>query len=318
MTAITEMVDLEKRGNIALLLVDNPPVNALSQGVRQGLVEGLAAANEDPEVEAVVLVCKGRTFIAGADISEFGKPPTPPSLFDAINGLEGGSKPTIAAIHGTALGGGFEVALSCHYRVAVASARFGFPEVKLGLLPGAGGTQRLPRLVGPQRALEIVTSGNMFGAAEALESGLLDAVIDGDLTDGAVAFAAQVVSEKRPLKKIRDFNDKVEAARGKPEIFSEFRRKIARKSRGFMAPELNIPISDILEALDQQTSEPPNRKNNPDLSGFVFAQDLSERGGPDLGGGLVFDSTNKRFDPATSRRLDSSLARRSAACCQAI
>lgn len=240
MTAITEMVDLEKRGNVALLVIDNPPVNALSQGVRQGLVEGLAAANEDPEVEAVVLVCRGRTFIAGADISEFGKPPSPPSLFEAINGLEAGPKPTIAAIHGTALGGGFEIALSCHYRVAVKSARFGFPEVKLGLLPGAGGTQRLPRLVGPQRALEIVTSGNMFGTDEALETGLIDKIVDGDLTDGAVAFAVEVVSENRPLVKIRDIHDKVEAARGKPEIFAEFRRKIARKSRGFMAPEYNV------------------------------------------------------------------------------
>jgi len=240
MTAITEMVDLERRGNVALLVIDNPPVNALSQGVRQGLVEGLAVANEDPEVEAVVLVCRGRTFIAGADISEFGKPPSPPSLFEAIDGLEAGPKPTIAAIHGTALGGGFEIALACHYRVAVKSARFGFPEVKLGLLPGAGGTQRLPRLVGPQRALEIVTSGNMFGTDEALDTGLIDKIVDGDLTDGAVAFAVEVVSENRPLVKIRDIHDKVEAARGKPEIFAEFRRKIARKSRGFMAPEYNV------------------------------------------------------------------------------
>ena len=240
MTAITDMVDLEKRGSVALLVVDNPPVNALSQGVRQGLVDGLAATNADDEVEAVVLVCKGRTFIAGADITEFGKPPQPPSLFEAINGLEDGPKPTIAAIHGTALGGGFEVALSCHYRVAVPSARFGFPEVKLGLLPGAGGTQRLPRLVGPERALEVVTSGNMFSTAEALESGAIDKIIEGDLTESAVEFAEQVIADRAPLKKIRDLNDKVEAARGKPEIFAEFRRKIARKSRNFEAPELNI------------------------------------------------------------------------------
>ncbi len=240
MTAITDMVDFEKRDNIGLLIVDNPPVNALSQGVRQGLVEGLAAANDDDEIEAVVLVCRGRTFIAGADITEFGKPPQPPSLFDAINGLEDGPKPTIAAIHGTALGGGLEVALACHYRVAVSSARFGFPEVKLGLLPGAGGTQRLPRIVGPQRALEIVTSGDMSGTKEALDAGLIDAVVDGDLTDEAVAFAKKVLTEGGELKKIRDLNDKVEAVRGKPEIFAEFRRKIARKTRGFLAPELNI------------------------------------------------------------------------------
>ena len=240
MPAITDMVDFEKHDNIALLIVDNPPVNALSQGVRQGLVEGLRAANEDDEVEAVVLVCRGRTFIAGADITEFGKPPQPPSLLDAIDGLEAGPKVTIAAIHGTALGGGLEVALSCHYRVAVPSARFGFPEVKLGLLPGAGGTQRLPRIVGPERALEIVTSGNMIGTSEALESGLIDAVVDGDLSDEAVAFAKKALAEGGELKKIRDLNDKVEAARGKPEIFAEFRRKIARKSRGFLAPEYNI------------------------------------------------------------------------------
>ena len=240
MTAITDMVDLEKRGGVALLVIDNPPVNALSQGVRQGLVEGLAAANEDDAVKAVVVVCRGRTFIAGADITEFGKPPQPPSLFDAINGLERGPKPTLAAIHGTALGGGLEVALSCHYRVAVASARFGFPEVKLGLLPGAGGTQRLPRVVGVQRALQIVTSGEMTGTQEALESGLIDAIVEGDLTDEAVAFADKIVSENRPLKRIRDLDDKIETARGKPEIFSEFRRKIARRTRGFEAPELNI------------------------------------------------------------------------------
>ena len=148
MAKITRSVDLETRGRVAVLTVDNPPVNALSQHVRKGLHDGIKQATADGAVQAIVIACAGRTFIAGADITEFGKPPAEPSLHSVLDLIEGSPKPVVAAVHGTALGGGLEVTLACHYRVAVKAARFGLPEVKLGILPGAGGTQRLPRVVG--------------------------------------------------------------------------------------------------------------------------------------------------------------------------
>jgi 3-hydroxyacyl-CoA dehydrogenase len=241
MTAITRSVELEARQDVGVLLVDNPPVNALSQHVREGLLEGVRRAAADPEVRAIVLGCRGRTFIAGADITEFGKPPQSPSLWETLDAIEASNKPVIAAIHGTALGGGLEVALVCHYRVAVPSARFGLPEVKLGLLPGAGGTQRLPRVVGVEMALEMVTGGEPIGARQALEHGLVDEVVEtDDLIGAAVDLARRVVAEGRPLTRIRDRDDKLREARAKPELFDEFRRRIARKSRGFLAPEYNI------------------------------------------------------------------------------
>src|ERR1700733_8761782 len=241
MTAINDVADLSKDGDIAVLTLNSPPVNALSAGVRDGLAEGLRKAMADEGVSALVLVCEGKTFIAGADISEFGKAPKGASLFDVQNAIENSPKPVVAAIHGTALGGGLEVALSCHYRVAVPSARCGLPEVNIGLLPGAGGTQRLPRIVGVEKALEMVTSGQHVPAKACLEMGLVDEIVpEGSLRDGAVAFARKIVAQKRPLKKVRDDNEKVEAARGKPEIFAKFRKDNARKFRGFLAPEYNI------------------------------------------------------------------------------
>jgi 3-hydroxyacyl-CoA dehydrogenase len=240
MAAINAVTDLSMEGEVAVLTLNSPPVNALSADVRDGLKGGIDKATADPAVKAVVLICDGRTFIAGADISEFGKPPRGASLFEVQDTMEGASKPVIAAIHGTALGGGLEVALVCHHRVAVPSAKFGLPEVNLGLLPGAGGTQRLPRIVGPEKALEMMTSGSQMSAKDALAAGLVDEVVDGDLRAGAIAFARKVAAEGRPLTRVRDRNDKVEAARGKPEIFEQFRRANARKFRGFMAPESNI------------------------------------------------------------------------------
>ena len=204
MTAMSKSVDLERRGRVAVLTVNNPPVNALSQHVRQGLAEGLKAAAADAESKAIVIVCAGRTFIAGADITEFGKPPTEPGLHAVLDMIEGSAKPVVAAIHGTALGGGLEVTLACHYRVGAKGARFGLPEVKLGLLPGAGGTQRLPRVVGVEKALQMIVSGDPIGADAALKSGLIDEIVDGDLTAAGVAFAEKVVAEGKPLKKIRD------------------------------------------------------------------------------------------------------------------
>src|SRR5207253_2689067 len=160
------------------------------------------------------IVCAGRTFIAGADITEFGKPPAPPSLHEVLDLIEGSAKPVIAAIHGTALGGGLEVTLACHYRVGVKDARFGLPEVKLGLLPGAGGTQRLPRVVGVEKGLAMMVSGDPIRADEALQHGLIDAIVEGDLAAAGVAFAEKVLAEQRPLRKIRDLDDKVAAVIG--------------------------------------------------------------------------------------------------------
>ncbi len=237
MTAITDVVNLDKEGEIAVLSINNPPVNALGIAVRQGIADGVTAACKDEGVTAIVIICQGRTFMAGADITKFGKPPREPGLGRVLEIIESSRKPIIAAIHGTAFGGGLETALTCHFRVAVDSARLGLPEVKLGLLPGAGGTQRLPRVVGVEKALKMITSGNPIGAKEALEDGLLDEIIKGDLLSGAVAFAETILSEKRPMLRVSEMNEKVEAARGKPEIFENFRKSIARKTRGFNAPE---------------------------------------------------------------------------------
>ncbi|MGH8175524.1 MAG: 3-hydroxyacyl-CoA dehydrogenase NAD-binding domain-containing protein [Steroidobacter sp.] len=241
MGAINAVADLTVEGDIAVLTLNSPPVNALSQSVREGIVKGMQQAIENSAAKAVVLICEGKTFIAGADITEFGKPPQSPSLFDVEDSIENSPKPVIAAIHGTALGGGLEVALCCHYRVAVPSARCGLPEVHLGLLPGAGGTQRLPRIVGPEQALEMVTSGKHVDAKSAHAAGLIDEMApEGQLRASAIALAQKIIAEKRPLKKVRDLNDKVLAARGKPELFENFRKANARKFRGFLAPEYNI------------------------------------------------------------------------------
>ncbi len=237
MTASADLVTSDRRGSIAVLTVQNPPVNALSHGVRQGLLDGVRRAAEDPAVQAAVIGCAGRTFIAGADITEFGKPLKDPGLHAVLDAIEGSPKPVIAAIHGTALGGGLEVALASHWRVAAPTARLGLPEVKLGILPGAGGTQRLPRLVGVEKALSMIVSGEPIGAEDAHRAGLVDELVEGDLTAGAVAFAERVVAERRPLRKVRDLDDKVDAARGKPEIFARFRESVARQTRGFRAPE---------------------------------------------------------------------------------
>ena len=237
----TAVTNLAVEDGIAIVTVNSPPVNALSAPVRDGIAAAMREASADPAVKAVVLICEGRTFIAGADISEFGKPPKGTPLLEMIDTLESNAKPVVAAIHGTALGGGLETALGAHYRVAVPSAKVGLPEVKLGIIPGAGGTQRLPRVVGAERALEMITSGTPIGAVQAKEYGLLDEVVEeGKLREGAVAFARKVVAGNRPLKKVRDLADKVEADRARPEVFAAFRKANARKFRGFEAPEACI------------------------------------------------------------------------------
>ncbi len=235
---MTSPIRTEKHDNVLVIISDNPPVNALGQAVRAGLVDGISEALSDDSVEAVVIRCDGRTFFAGADITEFGKPPQGPSLPEALDKLEASDKPVVAAIHGTALGGGCEVALACHYRVAVPSAKMGLPEVKLGLIPGAAGTQRLPRLVGAEAALPLVAIGNPISAKQAKAIGLLDELVGEDsLAADAIAFAKSKIGQPVPRSSEGDANqDGIK----NPDIFDEFRAKNGRKMRGFDAPNAAI------------------------------------------------------------------------------
>ncbi len=245
MTTVNDVTDLSldaADGGVAVITLDSPPVNALSANVRTGLFEAFGQAIESDAI-AIVLICAGRTFIAGADITEFGGASAEAaSLTDVQNLMESSPKPVVAAIHGTALGGGLEVALCAHYRIAVPSAKCGLPEVHLGLLPGAGGTQRLPRIVGAQKALEFMTAGTHVAAADCLEMGLIDELATEDnLRADAVGLAQRLVAEGRPLKKISDNDDMVAPDRGNTELFANFRAsKAARKFRGFLAPEAII------------------------------------------------------------------------------
>ncbi len=241
MPTINEVTTLEVKEGVAILTLNSPPVNALSANVREGLNNGVSAAIEDDSVKSIVIICEGRTFIAGADITEFGQAPKGPSLYDVQDMIENSPKPVVAAIHGTALGGGLEVALTCHYRIAVPSAKCGLPEVNLGLLPGAGGTQRLPRIVGAQKALVMMTSGEHVPANQCLDMGLVDELAnEGDLETDAITFANKIVSEGRPLVKVRDADDKIKDDKGNEALFSNFRKSILRRTRGFLAPEYNI------------------------------------------------------------------------------
>ena len=232
---MSEVVKLERHDVIGTVTVNSPPVNALSAAVRGGMLECIKAAIADPEIKAIVLTCAGRTFIAGADITEFGKPPKPPGLMEVLAEMENSPKPIVAAIHGTALGGGLEVALACHFRVAVKEARLGLPEVKLGLLPGAGGTQRLPRAVGPELAVRMIVSGDPISAAEALKNGLIEEIVEGPASGGE-AFARKVLAEKRPLRKLRDDDSKLAAAKADRSIFTNAVAAMTKRARGLEAP----------------------------------------------------------------------------------
>lgn len=246
------VVRLELEGRLAVVTIDNPPVNALSQAVRAGIVLAVDEA-EDAGADAIVLCCAGRTFVAGADIREFGKPPQPPWLPEVIARIEACRRPVVAAIHGTTLGGGLELALGCHFRIAVPTARVGFPEVNLGLIPGAGGTQRLPRLVGAERALDMMISGKPVNAVEATQAGVVDRLAEsGDLLGEAMDFARELASGGEAPRLIRDLSvDPVD-----PEFFGEYRKRIARRTRGLMSPErivrcveaaLQVPIDEALK-----------------------------------------------------------------------
>lgn len=234
------VITTRREGEVLVVTSNNPPVNALGQAVRAGLADAMAEAASDDAIQAVVVCCEGRTFFAGADITEFGKPPVGPSLPEVIDAIEASSKPVVAAIHGTALGGGLEVALGCHYRIAVASAKLGLPEVKLGILPGAGGTQRLPRVVGVADALPMIVTGNPIPAARAEAIGLVDKLVAEDgLAESGVAYARSVIGKAdHPVSSKR--TDKIGEIASDSDFFDEFRKTQMRRLKGFEAPEACI------------------------------------------------------------------------------
>ncbi|MBR9904923.1 MAG: enoyl-CoA hydratase/isomerase family protein, partial [Gammaproteobacteria bacterium] len=226
-------VHYQRHGDVGVIQIANPPVNALSHAVRGGLVDALKEGVADTDAKALVVLADGRTFIAGADIREFGQPPQTPLLPDVINQLEACPKPLIAALHGTALGGGLEVALGCHYRVALAGTRVGLPEVKLGLLPGAGGTQRLPRLVGVERALEMITSGRFVEAEEALEAGIIDAISSAETPLEAGLAAAQAVLADNPMARV---TGQLPAPTANPQAISAMLERLHQDAAELFSP----------------------------------------------------------------------------------
>lgn len=281
MTQINEVVKLERRGLVSVLLLNSPPVNALSANLREGMLEGLKAAGADKDTQSIVLACEGRTFIAGADISEFGQALRGPDLHTIFGAMEASPKPIVAAVHGTALGGGLEVALACHYRVAIASARFGLPEVTLGIIPGAGGTQRVPRVAGVEKAIEWMTTGAMISAEEALKHGLIDEIVQGDLVEGAVKFAASVASSGRKHVLVRDRDEKLAPFRGKPEYFEQARKQAAKNSRGMIAPAyavtaveaaVNLPFDQGIKREHELALELVDSPQSKAMRYFFFAE----------------------------------------------
>ena len=264
-------VSYNRHGPVAVLTVDNPPVNVLSPGVPEEILEGLKRGSEDEEVRAFVLMGAGRSFIAGADIKTFTLPRDQvPDIPKLVAGVASTLKPVIAALHGSALGGGLEVALGCHYRVAAPGTRLGFPEVKLGLLPGAGGTQRLPRLIDVQKALELIATGDPIGAEEALELGLVDKIIQNDLLEAALAYAEEVIQKGAELRHISEMKAKLAFP---PKLFfAEARRQVSKRARGMEAPlrcvdaveaAVTLPFEEglkrerelFMEALDSEQSK---------------------------------------------------------------
>ncbi|NQZ10099.1 MAG: enoyl-CoA hydratase/isomerase family protein [Algicola sp.] len=237
-------VTIEHRNHVGLVTVNYAPVNALSQAVRAGLVDAIEQLEADFNTKVIVIRCEGRTFIAGADIKEFGKPPTAPFLPDVVNRIEACEKPVIASLFGTSLGGGFEVALACHYRVAINSAKVGLPEVNLGLIPGAGGTQRSMRLLGPKQALDMVTSGKHVGVTALKDSGLTDAIFEKDLDKNTIAFAEQLIAEgKLTPRRVGEMN-----------VLGDFdwqaaKAGIVKKARGKDAPVVAFDVMEKTQAM---------------------------------------------------------------------
>ena len=245
MIADSGPVGIEIRNGVAVLSIYNPPVNAFGNRVRKGIVNAIGYALENDQVGAVIISGKGRLFSAGAEISEFGEPPEEPILATVLEKIETCGKPVIAAIHGAALGAGMEVSMTCHFRLTDSSGKFGMPEVKLGLIPGAGGTQLLPRIIGPQKALDMIISGEMIDSEKALDFGLVDKIIEGDLTDGAVAFAKKIMKEGRPLPQLKELDEKIAPLRGNKAFFEDYRKVVKRKARGFEAPMACIEAVEV-------------------------------------------------------------------------
>jgi len=252
---VSKPVSLKIERGVAIITVDHPPVNALSHDVRSGLVDAIGEARHDPLAEAIVIACAGRTFIAGADIAEFGKPPREPTTIAVIDAIEASRKPVIAAMHGTTLGGGLEVALACHFRIAGPATRLGLPEIKLGIIPGAGGTQRLPRLVGMDKAMAMILSGEPIAAVDALAVGLIDEIAEGDLVAAAAAFARRVVAENRPLQLAKERDGKIGCDRADMEKFEAAAASHLQRARGQKAPAaavealrgaLTLPVVEAL------------------------------------------------------------------------
>jgi len=238
---MSDLVNYSKRGAVGVITVNNPPVNALSVGVPQGIIECIRQGESDPTVKVFVLMGGGTTFIAGADIREFGKPKQPgvPTLQDLLPVLEGSVKPVVAAVHGTALGGGLEVALACHFRCGAKDAKFGLPEVKLGLLPGGGGTQRLPRLIGVEPALDLILNGTHVNSAKALQLGIIDEILDGDLHESAIYYAERLVSQGASVRLVSRLTATLSVANVQ-YYFDEARKNLSKKARGLLAPFLIV------------------------------------------------------------------------------
>ena len=244
---MSDVVHYEMRGRIAVVTVDNPPVNALSHAVREGLIEQVDRATGDAAAEAIVLIGAGRTFPAGADIREFDQPTREPHLVAVVDHFDTIEKPIVAAVHGTALGGGLELALGCHFRVAAPSARVGTPEVKLGIFPGAGGCQRLPRVAGIDHALELVVLGEPIGAAKALDYGIFDEVIEGDLLEGALAFAEQVLDENRARRITSEPREGIGSPDKFADVIQKYRDLANRRMRGQESP--HEAIGSVIDGL---------------------------------------------------------------------
>ena len=276
---------IEKRGNIGIIWIDNPPVNAISQAVREGLMTALASASADDEIQAMVLACKGRTFMAGADISEFASGPKPPGLTEVIDTLSASPKLIVAALFGTTFGGGFEVALGCNYRISSTSGKIGLPEVKLGIFPGAQGTQRLPRLAGVDFALKLMVSGDPSSAQEALAAGAIDRIADKEnIVEAAVEYAKELLADNAPLRRTHEMA--IDPAPFGKEFFDGFRKSIARKTRGMNAPErcvslvetaVNLPFTEGIKQERQLILEAMGDPQAKALQHVFFAERLANK-----------------------------------------
>src|SRR4051812_47508479 len=244
---MSEVAQYAVRDGIAVITLNNPPVNGLGNALRAGIMESLKKSEADPAVKAVILTGSAKAFSGGADIREFNQSRAKPELPDINEQQDAMSKPLVAAIGGFALGGGLELALGCHYRIAAPRAQLGLPEVKLGILPGSGGTQRLPRIVPMAEAVRMMTTGNPIPAEKAKELGLVDEIAQGDLLDAALAFTKKLIAEKKPLRRIRDMKPRLD---GEPKsFFAQAREMVAKESKGYPAPLVIVGCAEAAATL---------------------------------------------------------------------